>query len=186
MSAVLKFMYWSEQEINWNRADYFKVMFNSGGYVLVVDLTFIGFDINVKFIRVFIDNGSSIDILYRDTMFKFGITDNMFEFSRIIFYGIVPGVFCFSVDVLFGIRENCRIENLVFEVVDFNSLYYALFGRSVFVKFMVIIYICYFKMKMPGLNGIIIITGNYERLMECAAVGSVLVELLVIAGKKKL
>ena len=52
MPAVPKFMYWSEQEISWGPKDHPKVMPNPGGYALVVDLTLIGPDINVKFSQV--------------------------------------------------------------------------------------------------------------------------------------
>ncbi|XP_010239071.1 uncharacterized protein LOC104584936 [Brachypodium distachyon] len=190
MPAVPKFLYWSEQEINWNRADHPKVMPNPGGYALVVDPTLIGPDINIKFTRVLIDNGSSINILYRDTMLKLGITDNMLEPSQTTFHGIVPGVSCapvgkIRVDVLFSTRENCRTENLLFEVVDLNSPYHALLGRPALTKFMATTHIGYLKMKMPGPNGSITITGNYKRSMECAAAGSALAESLVITGEKK-
>ncbi|XP_024310615.1 uncharacterized protein LOC104584890 isoform X2 [Brachypodium distachyon] len=190
MPAVPKFLYWSEQEINWNQADHPKVMPNPGGYALVVDPTLIGPDINVKFTRVLIDNGSSINILYWDAMLKFGITDNMLEPSRTTFHGIVPGVSCapvgkIRVDVLFGTRENCRTKNFLFEVVDLNSPYHALLGRPALAKFMATTHIGYLKMKMPGPNGTRTITGNLKRSIECAAAGSALAESLVIAGEKK-
>ena len=50
---------------------------NPGGYALVLDPTFIGPGLNVRFTRVLIDNGSSINILYQDTMHKLGIEKNM-------------------------------------------------------------------------------------------------------------
>ena len=43
----------------------------------------------------------------------------------------------------------------------------------------------YLKMKLPGPNGIITITGNYKRSMECASAGSYLAESLIIAAEKK-
>ena len=49
MPAVPKFMHWSKQEINWSRRDNPRVMPNLGGYALVVDPTFIGPTINVRF-----------------------------------------------------------------------------------------------------------------------------------------
>ncbi|XP_010229826.1 uncharacterized protein LOC104582166 [Brachypodium distachyon] len=163
---------------------------NPGGYALVVDPTLIGPDSNIKFTRVLIDNGSSINIMYRDTMLKLGIIDNMLEPSRTTFHGIVPRVLCapvgkIRVDVLFGTRENCRTENLVFEVVDLNSSYHALMGRPALAKFMATTHIGYLKMKMPGPNVTITISDNYKRSMECMAAGSALAESLVIAGEKK-
>ena len=45
---------------------------NPGGYALVLDPTFVGPQIPVKFSKVLIDNGSSINIMYKDTMHKLG------------------------------------------------------------------------------------------------------------------
>jgi hypothetical protein len=190
MPEIPKFMYWSDQEISWSRDDHPKVMPNPGGYALVLDPTFIGPDINVKFTRVLFDGGSSINIIYRDTMHKMGITENMLEPSRTTFHGIVPGVSCapmgkVRVDVLFGTKENCRVENILFEVVDLASPYHALLGRPALAKFMASTHIAYLKMKLPGPNGVITISGNYKRSMECASTGSALAESLVIAEEKK-
>ena len=50
---------------------------NPGGYALVVDPIIGGPKINIKFSRVLIDNGSSINILYKDTMEKLGMKKSM-------------------------------------------------------------------------------------------------------------
>jgi hypothetical protein len=73
MSAVPKLMYWSDQAFGWDRADHPKIMPNPGGYALVMDPTFVGPTNNVRFRKVLFDNGSSINIMYRDTMQKLGI-----------------------------------------------------------------------------------------------------------------
>jgi hypothetical protein len=88
-------------------------------------------------------------------------------------------------DVLFSTRENCRVKNIPFEVVDLTSPYHALLGRPALAKFMASTHIAYLKMKMPGPNGVITISGNYKRSMECASAGSALAESLVIAEEKK-
>jgi hypothetical protein len=92
MSAVPKLMYWSDQAIGWDRADHPKIMPNPGGYALVMDPTFVGPANNVRFSKVVIDNGSSINIMYRDTMQKLGIKENMLEPSQTTFHGIVSGL----------------------------------------------------------------------------------------------
>ena len=43
----------------------------------------------------------------------------------------------------------------------------------------------YLKMKLPGPNGIITISGDYKCSIECASAGSFLAESLVIAAEKK-
>ena len=110
--------------------------------------------------------------------------------SRTTFHGIVPGVSCspmgtVRVDVLFGTKENCRRENIEFEVVDLDSPYHALLGRPALAKFMATTHTAYLKMKMPGPEGVITITGNYKRSMDCASAGSNLAQSLVIAEEKK-
>jgi hypothetical protein len=52
---------------------------NPGGYALVMDPIFVGPANNVRFSKVLIDNGSSINIMYHDTMQKLGIKENMLE-----------------------------------------------------------------------------------------------------------
>ena len=69
-SSTLEFMHWSKRPISWSRADHPEVMLNPGSYALVLGAT------NrraARFSRVLIDGGSSINILYKDTMQKLGI-----------------------------------------------------------------------------------------------------------------
>ena len=94
MPAVTRFMYGSEQPHERSRKDHPKVMPNPGGYALVLDPTLYGPGINVKFTKVLIDNGSSINILYWDSACKMGINKHMLEPSRTTFHGIVPRVSC--------------------------------------------------------------------------------------------
>ena len=163
---------------------------NPGTYALLLDPTLVGPMKNVRFTRTLIDGGSSINIMYRDTMDKLGITQNMLEQSKTTFHGIVPGVSCtpmgmVRVDVIFGTKENCRVENIEFEVVDLSSPYHMLLGRPAIHKFMASPHISYLKLKMPGPNGVITITGNYKRSMECSSAGSNLAQSMVIAEERK-
>jgi hypothetical protein len=89
------------------------------------------------------------------------------------------------VDILFGTRENCRVESIEFEVVDLQSPYHALPGRPALAKFMASTQIAYLKMKMPGPNGEISVSGDYKRSLECASACSNLAETLIIAAEKK-
>jgi hypothetical protein len=61
-------------------------------YVLVMDPTFVGPANHMRFSKVIIDNGSSINIRYRDMMQKLGIKENMLEPSQTTFHGIVLGL----------------------------------------------------------------------------------------------
>jgi hypothetical protein len=144
----------------------------------------------VRFSKVLIDNGSTINIMYQDTMQKLGIKENMLEPSKTTFHGIVSGLSCapmgkIRIDVMFGNRDNCRVENLMFEVVDLDSPYHAVLGRPALAKFMASTHVAYLKMKMPGPRGVITIIGDYKRSMACASTGSNLAKTLFIAEEKK-
>jgi hypothetical protein len=183
-------MYWSDQAMGWDRADHPKIMPNPGGYALVMDPTFVWPANNMRFSKVLIDNGSSINIMYRDTMQKLGIKENMLEPSKTTFHGIVLGLSCAPmgkiwIDVMFGSQDNCRVENLLFEVVDLDSPYLALLGRLALAKFMASMHVAYLKMKMPGPRGVITIIGDYKCSMVCATTGSNLSETLIIAEEKR-
>jgi len=190
MPVVTTFMNWSEQEVTWSRKDTPRIMPSPGKYALVVDPTLCGPSNNVRFTRVLVDNGSAINIMYRDTMVKLGYSPNQLRPSSCTFHGIVPGVSCAPmgkiwVEVAFGTKDNCRVESIEFEVVDLESAYHALLGRPALAKFMISSHVAYLKMKMPGPKGIITISGDYKRAMQCASAGSNLAEALVIAAEKK-
>jgi hypothetical protein len=157
-----------------------------GGYALVLDTTFVSDKLTCRFSRVLIDGGSNINILYRDTMQKLGITKAQLQPSRTTFPGIVSGHSCspigkIQLDVLFGAKENFRREPIWFEVVNLSSPYHALLGHPALTKFMAVPHYAYLKMKMPGPRGIITVAGCYKRSMECASAGSKLADMLVIA-----
>ena len=156
----------------------------------MVDPVIVGPKINVKFSRVLIDNGSSINIMYKDTKEKLGITKTMLTATETTFHGIVSGLSCTPMgktwlDVLFGGKDNSRCERLVFQVVDLKSPYHALLGRTALAKFMASTHVPYLKMKMPGRGGVITIVGDYRKSLECASDGSKLAEAMVIATEKK-
>ena len=103
---------------------------NPGGDALVLNPTIIARR-TCKFSRVLIDGGSSINILYRDTMEKLCIKDKELQPSRTVFHGIVPGLSCSPIsnikkDVLFGDKDHFHRELIWFEVVDLESPYHAL------------------------------------------------------------
>jgi hypothetical protein len=114
----------------------------------------------------------------------------MLEPSKTTFHSIVLGLSCalmgkIQIDVMFGNRDNCRVENLMFEVVDLESPYYALLDRPALAKFMASTHVAYLKLKMSGPRGVITIIGDNKRSMACASAGSNLAETLIIAEEKK-
>ncbi|KAK1648350.1 hypothetical protein QYE76_066155 [Lolium multiflorum] len=186
MPAVTKYMLWSDQELTWSFKDHPKIMPNPGGYALVVDPIMHGPTTRVNFSKVLIDNG----ITYRHTAITLGIKENMLQPTHTTFHVIVPGLSCspmgkVRVDVSFEGRDNCRVENILFEVVDLDSPYHTLLGRPALAAFMASTHTAYLKMKMPAPNGPLTVVGNYKVSLETASAGSNLAESLVIAEEKK-
>jgi hypothetical protein len=123
-------------------------------------------------------------------MIKLGIEARQLEPSRTVFHGIVPGRSCSPIgrirlDVLFGSSSHFRREPIWFEVADLASPYHALLGRPAMAKFMAVPHYAYLKMKMPGPQGLITLTGDYKKSLECAKAGSQLAESLVIAEERR-
>ena len=162
-----------------------------GSYALVLDATLATDRRAARFSHVLIDGGSSINILYRDTLEKLNVKTKQLVPTRTVFHGIVPGLSCapigkIKIDVLFGDKEHFRREAIWFEVVDLESAYHALLGRPALARFMAVPHYAYLKMKMPSAKGTITIAGDYKKSSECAAASSHLAESLMIAEERKM
>src|SRR4051812_32768019 len=163
---------------------------NPGTYPLVVDALFASTKFSRLFSRVLMDGGSTINILYRDTLVKLGLTERDLERSRTTFHGIVPGLSCtplgrIRMDVIFGTEENFRREPIWFEVADLSSPYHALLGLPAFSKFIFNAQQTYLKMKIPGPNGVITVTGDFRKSLECTSAGGSLADSQVIETEKR-
>src|SRR3954468_12142523 len=190
MPLIPQYMHWSECEISWGRPDHPTILPNPGNYPLVVNALFAGPKFSCKFSRVLVDGGSTINILYRDTLTKLGLTEKDLERSRTTFHGIVPGLSCtpmgrIRLDVIFGTEENFRREPIWFEVADLSSPYHALLGMPAFAKFMLNAHETYLKMKMPGPNGVITVIGDFRKSLECTSASGNLGDSQVIAEEKR-
>jgi hypothetical protein len=105
--------------------------------------------------KTLIDGGSSLNIIFIETLRKME-----FDFTKMTacdepFYGVVPGKVAYPIGrvclpVAFGIEENFCIEYLTFEVADFRSSYHAIFGRPMLAMFMAIPHHTYLIMKIPA------------------------------------
>ncbi|KAK1626145.1 hypothetical protein QYE76_000460 [Lolium multiflorum] len=92
---------------------------------------------SVRFSRVLIDGGSSINILYRDTARKLGIQEAELRPTPPSSTASCQATRAIrgSRAVMFGKPDNFRTENIEFEVVDLVSPYHALLGRPALTKF---------------------------------------------------
>ena len=53
-------------------------------------------------------------------------------------------------------------------MVDLSSAYHALLGRPTLAKFMAPPHCAYLKTKLSGPKGLITVTGDYRKSLECA------------------
>jgi hypothetical protein len=100
----------------------------------------------VKLIRVLIDGGSSLNILFPKIFDQIRLSRSPLCHSQARFYCIVPGAATIPVGkiilpITFGTRENSR-------------------NLSALSKFMAILHYAYLVLKMPGPCGVISIWGN--------------------------
>ena len=86
------------------------------------------------------DGGSSLNLIYQDTIRKMGIEPTKICHDNTTFKGVMPGpgAHCTGsllLEVIFGFRDNFRSENLTFHIAPFRSGYQALLGREAFARF---------------------------------------------------
>jgi hypothetical protein len=125
-----------------------------GKYPLVVDPV-IG---NVRLTKVLMDGGSSLNIIYAETLGLLDIDLSTIRAGAVPFHGIIPEkrvqpLGQLDLPVCFGTPSNFRKETLTFEVVEFRGTYHAVLGRPCYAKFMVVPNYTYLKLKMSGPNG---------------------------------
>ena len=117
--------------------------------------------------RVLMDGGSSLNLIYQDTVRKMGIDPTRITQSNTTFKGVIPGpearcTGSLVLEVVFGSPDNFRSEKLTFDIAPFRSGYQALLGRAAFACFNAVPHYASLKLKMPGPRGIITISGNIE------------------------
>jgi hypothetical protein len=139
-----------------------------GKYPLVVDPVIS----NVKLTKVLMDGGSSLNIIYAETLGLLRIDLSSVRVGATPFHGIILGkrvqpLGQFDLPVCFGTPSNFRRETLTFEVVGFRGTCHAVLGRPCYAKFMVVPNYTYLKLKMPGPNGVITVGPTYRHAYEC-------------------
>src|SRR5664279_4490915 len=114
------------------------------------------------------------------------VTEANLQHSTTMFHDIVPGrqassLGSITLDVSFGTKQNYRKERIWFEVVPFKSAYHAIFGRPACAKFMARPCYIYSKLKIPGPNGIITVSGDFKKAKECERGNAVYAEAVISA-----
>jgi hypothetical protein len=166
--AMPVYLDWSDKPITFDQDDHPDYVPNPGRYPLVVD-PIIG---NIRLSKVLMDGGSSLNIIYAETLELLGVDRSKIRAGAAPFHGIAPGKCILplgqiDLPVCFGTPSNFRRETLTFEVVGFRGTYHAVLGRPCYAKFMAVLNYTYLKLKMPGPKGIIIVGSTYRHAYEC-------------------
>jgi hypothetical protein len=166
--AVPKFRKWSEQTIAFGQADHPQHIPNPGAYPLVVDPV-IG---NTRLTKVLMDGGSSLNLIYEETLDLLGVARSKICPGGAAFHGVAPGkqvlpLGQIDLPVCLGTPSNFRTETLTFEVLGFRGTYHAVLGRPCYAKFMAIPNYTYLQLKMPGPHGVITTGPSFRHVYEC-------------------
>jgi hypothetical protein len=118
--------------------------------------------------KVFMDGGSSLNLIYVDTLRKIKIPMDKLLPMETSFHGIVPRkptypLGAIHLDINFGTPANFRKEKIEFEVVDWPSQYHAILGRPAFARFMAVPHYAYLKLRMLANKGPLTISGSFAR-----------------------
>jgi len=166
--AVPQYLNWSNTPITFDRDDHPDKVVAPGVYPLVVDPIIV----NTRLLKVLMDGGSSLNIIYLETLDLLDINRAQLQPSAGDIHGVVPRkkalpVGRIDLPVCFGTTANFRKEVLTFEVVGFHGTYHAIIGCPGYTKFMAIPNYTYLMLKMPRPKGVITVSSSYEHAYEC-------------------
>jgi hypothetical protein len=118
--AASVYLDWSDKPITFDQGDHTDRVPSPGKYPLVVDPV-IG---NVRLTKVLMDGGSSLNIIYAETLGLLRIDLSSVRAGATPFHGIIPEkrvqpLGQLDLPVCFGTPSNFRRETLTFEVVGF-------------------------------------------------------------------
>jgi hypothetical protein len=166
--ATPVYLDWSDKPITFDQGDHADCVLSPGRYPLVVDPVID----NARLSKVLMDGGSSLNIIYAETLGLLGVDLSTIRAGAAPFHGIVPGkrvlpLGQLDLPVCFRTPSNFRKETLTFEVVGFRGTYHAVLGRPCYAKFMVVPNYTYLKLKMLGPKGTITVGSTYRHAYEC-------------------
>jgi len=151
-----KFPPWSHREISFSRKDQWAAIPEPGRFPLILDPC-----INsIRFERVLVDGGSSIDILFRDSLPALRLTAAQLKPYDAQFWGVLPGQSLaplgqITLPVQFGTPDHFRTEFVNFVVTDFDGTYHAILGRPSLTKFLAVPHYSFLVLKMPTEKGVL-------------------------------
>jgi len=166
--AVPQYLNWSSTPITFDCDDHPDKVVAPGVYSLVINPIIV----NTRLSKVLMDRGSSLNIIYLETLDLLGIERTQLQPSAGGSHGVVLGKKALPVGridrpVCFGTTANIRKETLTFEVMGFRGTYHTIIGRPGYAKLMAIPNYTYLKLNMPGPKGFITVSSSYEHAYEC-------------------
>jgi hypothetical protein len=166
--AAPVYLDWSDKPITFDQGNHPDRVLSPGKYPLVVDPV-IG---NIRLTKVLMDGGSTLNIIYAETLGLLQIDLSLIRAGAAPFHGIILGkrvqpLGQLDLPVCFGTPSHFRKETLMFEVVGFRGTYHAVLGRPCYAKFMAVPNYTYLKLKMSGPNGVITVSSTYRHAYEC-------------------
>ena len=113
---------WSDTAITFNASDEPKFRTAQAPATLVLSMIVDGF----RLTKVLMDGGSGLNLIYEETLQKMGLDWSRIERSSTTFRGIIRSqVACctgkITLDVVFGMPDNYRSEEVTFQVAPFSS-----------------------------------------------------------------
>src|ERR1041385_501513 len=134
----------ADTSITFSQSDHPPAVPRPGHAPLVLEAQIGGYDMD----RVFVDGGSSLNIIFTSTLRKMSIPRSVWKNSGITIYGVVPGESTSSIgtielDVIFSSKRNFAKQALEFEVLDWQSQYHTILRRPAFAEFMVVPHYAY-------------------------------------------
>ena len=146
-----KFNPWSSCSITFDHSNHPTSIRPGGFAALFLDPIIDGFHLA----RVLMDGGSSLNLLYQDTVRKMGIDPSRIKPTKTTFKGVIPGVEAsrtgsVTLEVVFGSPGNFRSEKLIFDIVPFRSGYHALLGQTAFARFNAVPHCAYLNVRVMG------------------------------------
>jgi len=135
---------------------------------------------------VLVDGGSSIDILFCNSLPALKLTPAQLKPYDAQFWGVLPGQSSvplgqITLPVQFGMPDHFRIEFVNFVVADFDGTYHAILGRPSLTKFMAVPHYSYLVLKMPTEKGVLTIRGNVYTADTCEEESFKVTEAIVLS-----
>jgi hypothetical protein len=145
-----EYLNWSEHPIGFDRSDHPPKIPCPGHHALVLEAQIGGFTSK----KVFMDGGSSLNLIYADTLRKIKIPMNNLLPMETSFHEIVPGKPTYPLGAI-------HLD------VNWPSQYHAILRRPAFAQFMAVPHYAYLKLWMPANRGPLTISGSFARSENC-------------------